>query len=281
MKKETRRIIIFGETKTFSTMRLRYIHMLTAAAALLASVTAFAQQAKEYPKQEPMRPGMSEYWTPQPKIVTPGLQATSSAPSDAIVLFDGRDLSAWVNDKDGSPAGWNVHDGIVTVDKKAGDIRTKESFGSFQLHIEWCIPPMDAGFTSQSRGNSGVYLQNKYEIQVLDSYQNDTYVNGQAGSVYKQTPPLVNAMRAPGEWNVYDIIYTAPVFKEDGTYLYQPRVTVLHNGVLVQNNTLIQGTTEYIGFPKVVPHGDGPILLQSHGDPSPGISYRNIWIRRL
>ena len=248
---------------------------------LALSLSVFAQEAKEYPQPERMRPGMSEYWTPQPAIVTPGDQGLCTAPSDAIVLFDGKDLSAWVSARDGSPANWDVHDGIVTVNKKAGDIRTKEEFGSFQLHIEWCVPPMDESFKSQSRGNSGVYLQNMYELQVLDSYGNETYVNGQAGSIYKQTPPLVNAMRAPGEWNVYDIIYTAPVFKEDGTYLYRPRVTVLHNGVLVQNNTEILGTTEYIGFPKVKKHGDGPILLQSHGDPSPGISYRNIWIRKL
>ena len=262
-------------------MSKSFSHLFAAAVLMAVSFSAFAQEAKEYPKQEPMRPGMSEYWTPQPAIVTPGDQATSSAPSDAIILFDGKDLSAWESARDGSPANWNVHDGIVTVNKRAGDIRTKESFGSYQLHIEWCIPPMPENFKSQSRGNSGVYMQGKYEIQVLDSFGNETYVNGQAGSVYKQTPPLVNAMRAPGEWNVYDIIYTAPVFKADGTYLYRPRVTVIHNGVVVQNNTEILGTTEYIGFPKVQEHGDGPLLLQSHGDPSPAISYRNIWIRKL
>ena len=255
--------------------------ILAAAVAMTLSVSAFAQEAKEYPQQERMRPGMSEYWTPQPAIVTPGNAATASAPSDAIVLFDGKNLDAWESARDGSPARWIVHGGIVTVDKKAGDIRTKEPFGSYQLHIEWCVPPMDDTFTSQSRGNSGVYMQGMYEIQVLDSFGNETYVNGQAASVYKQSPPLVNAMRAPGEWNVYDIIYTAPVFKADGTYLYRPRVTVIHNGVLVQNNTEILGTTEYIGFPKVKEHGDGPILLQSHGDPSPAISFRNIWIRKL
>ena len=260
----------------------RIIIKISAMALMLSmAVSAFAQETKEYPQQERMRPGMSEYWTPQPKIVTPGDQATAAAPSDAIILFNGKDLSAWESARDGSAAGWNVHDGVMTVNKKAGDIRTKETFGSFQLHIEWCIPPMDDSFKSQSRGNSGVYLQGMYEIQVLDNYRNETYVNGQAGSIYKQTPPLVNAMRAPGEWNVYDIIYTAPVFKEDGTYLYRPRVTVIHNGVLVQNNTEILGTTEYIGFPKVNKHGDGPILLQSHGDPSPAISFRNIWIRNL
>ncbi len=243
-------------------------------------ISALAQEVKEYPKPERMRPGMTEFWTPQPEVVTPGDASSSSAPSDAIVLFDGKDLSAWESTSNG-PAGWYVHDGIVTVDKKAGDIRTKETFGSFQLHIEWCVPPMDASFTSQSRGNSGVYLQGMYEVQIMDSYKNETYVNGQAGSVYKQSPPLVNAMRAPGKWNSYDIIYTAPVFREDGTYLYRPRVTVLHNGVLIQNNTEILGTTEDIGLPRVKVHGDGPILLQSHGDPSPPISFRNIWIRRL
>ena len=254
--------------------------LILSTALLLLAGAALAQETKEYPKPEPMKPKMTEFWTPQPAIVTPGDQATCSAPSDALVLFDGKDLSAWEK-QDHSPAGWDVHDGVMTVNKKAGNIQTKESFGSFQLHIEWCVPPMGEEFKSQSRGNSGVYLQNMYEIQVLDNFKNETYVNGQAGSIYKQTPPLVNAMRAPGEWNVYDIIYTAPVFKEDGSYLYRPRVTVIHNGVVVQNNTEILGTTEYIGVPKVKVHGDGPILLQSHGDPSPAISFRNIWIRRM
>lgn len=236
-------------------------------------------QEKKYPEQEKMTPGMSEYWTPQPKVVTPGDIKTNTAPSDAIVLFDGKDLSQWEN-ADGKAAGWDVHDGIVTVNKKNGDIRTKEKFGSFQLHLEWSVPKGIQG-ESQSRGNSGVYLQGMYEIQVLDNYQNETYVDGMVGSIYKQTPPLANVMRKPGEWNVYDIIYTAPVFKEDGTYLYRPRVTLIQNGVVLQNNTEILGTTEYIGFPRVVKHGDGPILLQSHGDPSIPISYRNIWIRKM
>ncbi|MBR1942073.1 MAG: DUF1080 domain-containing protein [Bacteroidaceae bacterium] len=261
-------------------MKMFSLKWAFAGLAACAVLTVSAQEQKQYPEQEAMRPGMSEYWTPQPKIVTPGNPATNSAPSDAIVLFDGKDLSAWENAK-GEAAGWDVHDGVVTVNKKAGDIQTKEKFGSFQLHIEWCVPQMDAQFTSQFRGNSGVYLQGMYEVQVLDNYNNETYVNGQAGSIYKQTPPLANAMRKPGEWNVYDIIYTAPVFKEDGTYLYRPRVTVIQNGVVLQNNTEILGTTEYIGFPQVKKHGDGPIILQSHGDPSPGISFRNIWIRKM
>ena len=168
----------------------------------------------------------------------------------------------------------------MTVDKSKGDIVTKQKFGSFQLHIEWCVPEGIQG-ESQGRGNSGVFLQDMYEVQILDCYHNETYVNGMTGSIYKQTPPLVNAMRKPGEWNVYDIIYTAPVFKEDGTYLYRPYVTVIQNGVVLQNHTEIMGTTEYIGFPRTVKHAEGPIRLQSHGDPSAPISFRNIWIREM
>jgi hypothetical protein len=246
---------------------------------LCIPVTNMEAQNKVYPEPAKMTPEMTEYWTPQPTIVTPGDIRTNSAPSDAIVLFDGKDLSAWQT-SNGGPAQWNVHDGIVTVNKKAGDIRTKQVFDNFQLHLEWCVPKGITG-SSQSRGNSGVYLQGMYEVQVLDSYENETYADGQAASIYKQAPPLVNSMRKPGEWNVYDIIYTAPIFKEDGTFRIPPRVTVIHNGVVVQNNTTILGTTEYIGLPRVVKHGSGPILLQAHGDPSQPISYRNIWIRKL
>ncbi|MCD7937334.1 MAG: DUF1080 domain-containing protein [Tannerellaceae bacterium] len=242
--------------------------------ALSLCLTMYAQ--KEYPKPEGMRPGMSEYWTPQPPVVTPGDPATLSAPSDAIVLFDGKNLSAWESVK-GGEAKWEVSDGKFTVVRGTGDIRTKDTFESFQLHIEWRMPENITG-ESQGRGNSGVFLQGMYEIQILDCYENETYVNGQTGSVYKQTPPLVNAMRKPGEWNVYDIIYTAPIFKEDGTYLYPPRVTVIQNGIVLQNNTTILGTTEYIGFPQVKPHGAGPIKLQDHGDP---VQFRNIWLRKL
>ena len=236
-----------------------------------------ALKDKDFPKTEGMNPGMSEYWSPQPKLVAPG--EGMSAPSDAIILFDGRNLNEWQNDK-GDAAGWKVEDGILTVDKSQGDILTRRTFSSFQLHLEWRIPENISG-ESQARGNSGVYLQDKYEVQILDSYNNPTYVNGQAGSIYKQAPPLVNAMCAPGEWNTYDIIFTAPLFREDGTYLYHPYVTVIQNGVVVQNHTEIQGTTEYIGFPRTVKHGEGPIRLQSHGDPSEPISFRNIWIRKM
>lgn len=258
----------------------RCLSLKTAVLLWASAACAGATAQNQYPEPEPMRPGMSEYWTPQPKVVTPGDIRTNSAPSDAIVLFDGRDLLAWKSAKTDGPAEWTVHDGVFTVDKKKGDIVTRQEFGNFQLHLEWCVPEGITG-TSQARGNSGVFLQNMYEIQILDNYGNETYVNGQAGSVYKQTPPLANAMRKPGEWNVYDIIYSAPVFKEDGTYRVPPRVTVIQNGVVLQDNTTILGTTEYIGFPKVIPHGAGPIRLQSHGDKSAPISFRNIWIREM
>jgi hypothetical protein len=244
-----------------------------------AGLSSFAQ--KTYPEPEKMRAGMSEFWLPQPTVVTPGDIQTNTAPSDAIVLFDGKDLSAWESVRTKNAAEWKVNsDGTFTVNKEHGDIQTKQSFENFQLHIEWSVPANITG-ESQARGNSGIFLQGKYEVQILDSYVNETYANGQAGSIYKQSCPLVNAMRKPGEWNVYDVIYTAPVFKEDGTYRTPPSVTVLHNGVLVQNSTTILGTTQYVGFPKVQQHGAGPIILQCHGDPSEPISFRNIWIRTL
>lgn len=253
---------------------------ILSAMAVSLTVAAAAQEKKEYPQPEAMRPGMTEFWTPQPKVVTPGDAATASAPSDAVVLFDGKNLDAWVSSNTGGDAEWRVHDGVFTVDKSKGDIQTRESFGSFQLHLEWMVPEGITG-ESQGRGNSGVFLQNMYEIQILDCYQNETYVNGQTGSVYKQVVPLANAMRKPGEWNVYDIIYNAPVFNEDGTYKVHPTVTVIQNGIVLLNNFTILGTTEYVGLPRVVKHGDGPIKLQSHGDPSEPISFRNIWLRRL
>lgn len=227
-----------------------------------------------------MDPRHSEFYHPQPAKVTPGDIRTNSAPSDAIVLFDGKDLSQWVSDK-GGESKWIVNgDGTMTVNKEDGNLVTKENFRDFQLHLEWCVPE-DIDGEGQARGNSGVFLQGMYEVQILDSYNNETYVNGMAASLYKQNAPLVCPIRKPGEWNVYDIIYTAPTFKEDGTYRTHPFVTVLFNGVLVQNNTMLVGTTEYVGFPTVQEHGDGPIILQMHGDPSKAISFRNIWLRKL
>lgn len=242
---------------------------------------SLSAQEKKYPERARMTPEMTEYWQPQPPVVVPGktCDEATPAPSDAIVLFDGKDLSLWEN-SNGAPAEWTVHEGVFTVKKGTGDIQTKQKFTDFQLHIEWRVPEGIQG-ESQARGNSGLFLQGIYEIQILDNYNNETYVNGQAGSIYKQTPPLVNAMRKPGEWNTYDIIYTAPTFKKDGTYRTPPTVTLLQNGILLQNHTIIRGTTPYIGFPEVIEHGAGPIKLQDHGDPSTPISFRNIWIREL
>ena len=227
------------------------------------------------PTERPaMPPEATEVWEPEPRIVTPG--SGSAAPSDAIVLFDGADLKEWVS-ADGSPAKWKVSDGAMTVEKGAGAIFTKRTFNDFQLHIEFRPPAVVEG-NGQGRGNSGIFLQNRYELQVLDSYNNRTYSNGQAGSMYKQSPPLVNACRPPGEWQVYDIIYQAPRYNKDGMLITPPYVTVLQNGILVQNHFAIKGTTEYIGMPKNIAHGAGPIQLQDHNNPT---SFRNIWIREL
>lgn len=217
-------------------------------------------------------PALTEVWEPVPTVVTPG--EGHKAPSDAIILFNGKDLNQWKG-KDGAPQ-WQVKNGAVTVVGGTGDIETKQEFGDIQLHIEWKTPKKVES-EGQGRGNSGIFLQGRYELQVLDSYENATYVNGQAGSIYKQTPPLVNATKAPGEWQVYDVIYRAPKFS-GGELVSPARITVLLNGVLIQDNTEIQGTTEYIGAPKVVPHGKGPLKLQDHGNP---VSFRNIWVREL
>jgi hypothetical protein len=249
-----------------------------------------------------MSPEMTEFYTPVPKVVTPGETVSNEIlvqpPSDAIVLFNGTDLSQWekaparnayytvdekthnFNFSTGIEAKWDVKDGVMIVNKREGDIQTKKSFGDFQLHVEWRIPDDITG-EGQSRGNSGILLQGVYELQVLDSYKHETYVNGQAGSIYKQAVPLVNPMRSPGHWNSYDIIYTSPTFREDGTYRTPPYVTVLLNGILVQYNTAILGPTKYIGIPRPALHGNGPIRLQAHGDRSEPISFRNIWIREL
>lgn len=246
---------------------------LITTALILAAATTFAQT----PEPMKMKPEMTEIWDPEIPVITPG-QSPADAPSDAIVLFDGTNLNEWTNGK-GEAAEWVVADGCVTVKKGTGTIKTKRKFNDFQLHIEWRSPVEVVG-ESQGRGNSGVFLQGIYEVQVLDNYNNRTYRNGQAGSIYKQHPPLVNACKAPGVWQTYDIIYTAPRFNDNGTYFTPPTVTVLHNGVLVQNNAKMRGPTEYIGIPEytVKPHEEGPIVLQDHGNP---VSFRNIWIREL
>ncbi len=244
--------------------------------AIAAPLALSAQQPVGNPKD-------TEVWTPVPKVITPGLNS-SAPPSDAIVLFDGRTLTEWVNAKDQSKAGWTVANGVLTVNKNTGDIQTKRSFRNYQIHLEWRVPT-GLTFVGQERGNSGLYLgftgEDGYELQILDSYQNTTYSNGQAASLYKQAIPQANAMRQPGEWQSYDVIWTAPRFRQDGTLESPAYVTAIHNGVLVQNHVALKGFTRYIGAPSYSAHGALPILLQSHGDPSPPISFRNIWLREL
>ena len=201
-----------------------------------------------------------------------------------MVLFDGRNLNEWVNVKDGAPAGWTVANGALTVNKAVGNIETRRRFGSYQLHLEWRVPP-GITQTGQAKGNSGVFLASTgpgddgYELQILDSYQNNTYVNGQAASVYKQFPPLANAMRPDGQWQAYDVVWTAPQFNADGSLKTPAYLTAFHNGVLVQDHVALRGETTYIGQPAYKAHGPAPIKLQAHGDPSPPISFRNIWVR--
>ena len=238
-----------------------------------------AQQIVQKPVDDKITPGMTEIWDPEVKIIQPG-DKNSDAPSDAIILFNGGDINQEWTDNDGNPTRWIVRDGALISVKGAGVIKSKRKFSSFQLHIEWKTPSEVTG-ESQGRGNSGVFLQGLYEVQVLDSYDNRTYRNGQAGRIYKQYAPLVNVCRKPGEWQAYDIIYTAPTFNSDTiTYLTPPRVTVLQNGVLVQNNVSLRGPTVYIGIPEyfVRKHGPGSLVLQDHGNP---VAYRNIWIREL
>lgn len=242
------------------------------------------QQTVKSPVPKPedkdkMTPGMTEKWDPEVKIIQPG-KTDSDAPSDAIVLFDGSDINKEWEDNKGNPSKWILSDGALVCVKGSGVIKTKRKFSNFQLHIEWRTPSDVVG-ESQGRGNSGVFLQELYEVQVLDSYNNRTYRHGQAGSLYKQHAPLVNASRKPGEWQSYDIIYTAPTFNSDTTtYFTPPRVTILHNGVLIQNNVSLRGPTEYIGIPEyfIKPHGPASLVLQDHGNP---VAYRNIWIREL
>ncbi len=223
----------------------------------------------------------TEEWIPVPEKITPSA-ICGGAPSDAIILFDGKNLDNFEN-KNHQNATWKLNaDGSMSVVKGSGDIQTKLSFGSAQIHIEWMSPKEIAG-SGQSRANSGIYLMSNYELQVLDSYNNPTYSNGQAGSIYKQHIPLVNACRMPGEWQSYDIIFMRPLFSEKGQLLRPATITVFHNGVLILNNVTIHGHTEWIGAPKYTKHADKlPLLLQDHGfDGGNPVSFRNIWIRNL
>lgn len=262
-------------------MNARIVTFLTAAT---LSVLATSAQAADGYTDTPMLPGgkwhIHDPARPKPAIVTPGTfssdEKPGKAPSDAIVLFDGKDLSKW-RSGNGKDAQWNVKDGIMVVEPKSGDLWTREEFGDCQLHIEFCPLNPTVG-SGQGRSNSGVFFFGMYEFQVLDSYENPTYADGQAASLYGQHPPLVNASRPPGQWQVYDIIFTAPRFK-DGKLVSPAYVTAFHNGVLVQNHTPYLGPSSHRTLPDYKPHAEkGPLKLQDHGDP---MRFRNIWVRPL
>jgi len=235
-------------------------------------MTAGAQVSTKWPQHSMDRP--------QPAIVNPGpFTASARPPSDAIVLFDGRSLENWVSaDTTKAPARWKVAGGYAEVVARSGSIETKQALGDVQLHIEWRAPKPAKG-ESQERGNSGVFLMGRYELQVLDSYQNVTYPDGQAGAIYGQFPPLVNASRPPGEWQTYDVVFHRPRFDAAGAVTSPARFTVLHNGVLVQDNVELSGPTANKSRPPYEKHADAlPLMLQDHGDP---VRFRNIWVRKL
>ena len=243
--------------------------------------------AQEQKRTRP-RPEDTEVWKPEPPVVTPAAENNAPPPSDAVVLFDGKSIDQWVKAGSQEPATWEVvGDGSMKVDKKGGNIETKRRFKDYQLHVEYRIPE-DIQGSSQGRGNSGVFLASTgggdagYELQVLDNYNNKTYTNGMAGSMYKQAIPLANACRKPGEWQSYDVIWNAPHFKPDGSLQTPAYVTVIFNGVLVENHFELKGETFYIGKPNYHHVFDGaPIKLQAHGDASSPISFRNIWARDI
>ncbi len=245
------------------------------AAALIFLGTGFAagiddRNPAQWPVHDPNRP--------LPLVITPAPQGPPVAPpSDAVVLFDGKDLSGWVGDKD-QPVKWKVESGFMEVVPKTGDIKTVKAFGDCQLHVEWASPEVVKG-QSQDRGNSGVFLMETYEVQVLDSFESKTYADGSAASIYGQYPPFVNACRKPGEWQTYDIVFHRPRFDKSGNLLVPARMTVLHNGILVQDNEVLTGPTAWKARPPYKAHADRlAISLQDHGSP---VRYRNIWIRDL
>ena len=236
-----------------------------------------AKQAKKYDVHDKTREN--------PPVITAGEQL-GQPPSDAIVLFDGQDISQWVSErKGGGDVPWKVENGYLEVIRKGGGIRTKKKFRNCQLHVEWCSPKgIDPAITDQKRSNSGVFLMDRYEVQVLDSYtennykDNRTYADGQAAAIYGSHPPMVNACRKPGQWQTYDISFMRPLFDENGKLVRKARITLLHNGVVVHNNLEIEGTTSHKKKAAYTPHESGYIHLQDHNNP---IRFRNIWIREL
>jgi hypothetical protein len=256
------------------------------AAALTASLPLLAPGLVNASQPAQLRPEDTEQWSPEPPLVKPGPAGAASPPSDAIILFGNGGLGEWVSSDDKSPARWTAAGGVLTVRKGTGNIETRRRFTDYQLHLEWRVPAGIKG-EGQGRGNSGLFLASTgrgdagYELQILDSFANKTYVNGQAGSVYKQFAPLANAMRPPGQWQSFDIAWTAPTFDADGIIKTPARLTAYHNRVLIQNNVLLKGETAWRGLPAYRTHGASPIKLQDHRDPSQPISFRNIWIREL
>ncbi len=264
-------------------MRRNTLYLLAAAAIACGAIAQQAQNPDLGFTDTPYLPGQKWHVhdpdRPHPPNVTPGPPGTNAAPSDAIVLFDGNDLSHWVNVRFGrtTDARWHLHDGYVEVADSAGDLVSKEKFGDAQYHVEWSEPPGLPG-TSQGKGNSGVIIMSRYEIQVLDCWNNPTYADGWAGAIYGQWPPLANPCRKPGEWQAYDIVFEAPHF--EGSKLVKPAyATVFFNGVLVQDHQEILGAMVYRQVAKYTPHAaEEPLLLQDHHNP---VRYRNIWVRRL
>jgi hypothetical protein len=299
-KKHAGRLAVFNRLRrrlgvcSRRSMRIQFSRLLAFATLVAMGAHLSAQQPvaapqgaerQTAPAPAAAKPQDTEVWEPVPKVVTPGANNTAP-PSDAIVLFDGKNLDEWMSAQDKAPAKWVVASGVLTVNKDVGNIETKRTFRNYQLHIEWKIPENITG-TGQARGNSGVFLASTgpgdagYELQILDSYNNKTYVNGQTGSVYKQGIPLVNPSRKPGEWQTYDVVWTAPIFDADGSLKTPAYVTVFFNGVLVQNHFELKGETRYIGQPFYKKYDSAPIKLQAHGDHSEPISFRNIWVREL
>lgn len=247
---------------------------------LLISVICAFSSIKAQQAGSNLPPASTEWYYPIPPKVEPG-DKPGNPPSDAIVLFDGKDLSKWESPlKDGKPvaAKWKIEDGAMVVVPGTGIIQTKEFFGDCQLHIEFKTPAPGKNNTLQMKGNRGVFLQSNYEVQVLDGDDNPTYVNGMVGSIYKQQAPAANAFTGTEKWQVYDIYWKAPRFTTDGKLESPAMVTVVLNGVLIQNNFVVKGKTSYIGFPSYKPHGRMPLMLQDHGV---AVAYRNIWIRNL
>jgi len=244
----------------------------------LATFSLVAQETSVF-KKDFTKPAATEIWEPKPTIVTPGVG--TAAPSDAIVLFDGKSMDKWQMAKDSSASQWLLENGAMTVKLGTGDLQTKQKFGDCQLHVEFKIPA-DAKNSADhnNAGNSGVFLQERYEVQIFDSYHDETplYANGQMGSIYKQVIPMANAASKPGEWNTFDIYYTAPRFHVNGALEIPAFITVVHNGVLTLNHFQIQGTIEYIGIPKYELHDKASVRLQGHGS---AVSFRNIWIREI